>query len=136
MKKMTLKEIKTIYDKVNQWKDFTSQDQSTIYDYLGMSRNEWSDFYLGHYQITCDLEGKDNHILKDLEEYINLEGTEVGETVSCLVGLWSRRDYISEDLKKFLEQEIVKYYIDFTNNYKIVTKIETIERKIKYLEEA
>ena len=69
-----------------------------------------------------------------LEEYGRLEGSELGETVELLCALMGFSDYISNDLKTALNDEIENQLWYFAHHCKIVTKTEMNEHKYKELE--
>lgn len=67
-------------------------------------------------------------------EYINLEGSELGEACSLLIQMVSYQDYISEEFKEALTKEIKAQFKNFKDNCKIVTKKVKITQIVKELE--
>jgi len=70
----------------------------------------------------------------ELNEYIELEGTELGEVCSYLVSISHYWDYLSEEFQKCLESEIKSQLDYFKNNTKIVQEIITHKSVSKKLE--
>jgi hypothetical protein len=70
------------------------------------------------------------HAVDLLEEWSCYENTEIGDTWKNLIGLWSNRDYITNNLSKHLEEEIILEATEAKNNYEVVTQKETFERTV------
>ena len=68
--------------------------------------------------------------IKYLEEIAQYEGTELGELWLILCKLYSYKDYISENFKEHLKNEINMQYNDCKENF-ILTE-HTEKRKVSY----
>jgi len=71
----------------------------------------------------------------ELEEYTQLEGTEIGELCNALIAVAHRKDYCSS--KKFikaLEQEIDEQLKNFKDHCKIVEREVVTKDKVRELE--
>lgn len=68
--------------------------------------------------------------IEKMRRYIELEGTEVGEMLDCLVTILERYEgYCPEDLFEEIKTHVKEYFNYFENNFKIIEEEET--RKIK-----
>lgn len=73
-------------------------------------------------------------IQKELEEYANWEGTELGEMTSALISLSHYPDYMTEDLWKVVYRELEYTLKMFQQQTRWVEKETTYTRKVKELE--
>lgn len=69
-----------------------------------------------------------------LEEYAQLEGTEIGEVGLLLSQLVSYEPYMSKQFVKALQKELTDQLDNFKKNTTIVDDVEKIERPFKRLE--
>lgn len=74
------------------------------------------------------------NMINELEEYSNLENTEVGEVCSLLVEISRYSDFISREFYSSLQKEIKSQLDNFKNNTKIVQEIITHKSVSKKLE--
>ena len=72
--------------------------------------------------------------IKELEEYANMEGTEIGELCHVLIRMANYRDYMSDEFRLALEKEIKSQLNMFKGSTQIVEKVETFTQKFKELE--
>lgn len=69
-----------------------------------------------------------------LEEYAQLEGTEIGESCLLLTQLVSYEPYLSDEFVAALTKEMTSQLENFKENTTIVDDVEKIERPFKRLE--
>ena len=73
--------------------------------------------------------------IEELIVYANLDGTEWGEMITALQQLWHYRDYLSRELTKDLDQEILAQHKWAVNNLQIVEEKVTETRTYRRLEQ-
>lgn len=71
--------------------------------------------------------------LEELEEYVDWEGSEVGEMCQSLIQLAGYPDYMSDELKQAVAKEIVDTLEMFRERTEWVEKEVTVTRKTKEL---
>ena len=71
---------------------------------------------------------------KQLKEYTELEGSELGEACNMLLEVLGYRDYLSKEFKEALEKEMKAQLKNFKDNCKIVTKKVKLTQVVKELE--
>ena len=71
----------------------------------------------------------------DLQEYAQIEGTELGETCEILLQLHGCKDYVSKEFYESLIKEIKDQLDNFRSYFKIVEKTETNIITYRELEE-
>ena len=72
--------------------------------------------------------------LEELMEFANLDGTEWGEMLQSLHGLYQRRSIISKELAAAIDKEISSNHEWAVNNLEIVTETELVPRTTTRLE--
>ncbi len=72
--------------------------------------------------------------LTKLEEYAQLDGTEIGEMLVHALGLYRYTDYIGHDTTVALEAMLRETLEDFEENWQIVEEPQQITRTIRSLE--
>lgn len=73
-------------------------------------------------------------IVSKLQNYAQLEGTELGEACSLLCRLYNYSPYLGESFNKSLLDEIRGQLHNFVAHSKIVTRVETTKLNIQELE--
>jgi len=76
-----------------------------------------------------------NKLCKDLNEYAELEGSEVGEVCQLLIQLVRYSDYITKECYAAIIKEMKDQLDIFTNQFKIVERTETNVITYRELEE-
>jgi hypothetical protein len=69
----------------------------------------------------------------ELQEYANIEGSELGEACWALIGLFGYRDYISDECAEIIKNEILKQLKNFKENSEIIEEEETHTTKYQKL---
>ena len=64
-------------------------------------------------------------LVEQLEDYVSLEGTEIGEACGALCLLASRLDYLSEEFQRAVDKELVEQLKMFQEQTTIVERQET-----------
>lgn len=75
-----------------------------------------------------------NSKIMQLEEYAELEGSEIGESCMYLISLYRRRDYLSNHFINAVELEIDYQLDNFKENCRVVERESTHKYIIKELE--
>jgi hypothetical protein len=75
----------------------------------------------------------DDKKLNKLDEYVRLEGTEVGEACSAALRLLRYSDYINSSLVRELENFLEETLQDFEDNWVIVTETKTYQTSYQEL---
>ena len=70
----------------------------------------------------------------EFEEYVKLEGSEIGEACYALLQLAKYPDYVSEEFQLAIEKEIDVMLEMFKEETRIVEREETYTRKVVELE--
>jgi len=73
-----------------------------------------------------------NSAAERLQDVAHMEGTEMGEVWYQLCDLWNKRDYISEELRAILEQELIKEAEMSHTHYRIITETVPVEKLETY----
>lgn len=71
---------------------------------------------------------------KQLKEYAELEGSEVGEVCNLLLQITSYRSYVSDEFIESLEKEMKAQLKNFKDNCKIITRKVKSTQTIKELD--
>ena len=76
------------------------------------------------------------NIINELDEYISLDNTEIGEICSLLIDISRYPDYVSEKFYSVLEKEIESQLNNFKNNTKIVQDVishNSVTKKLEWI---
>jgi len=72
--------------------------------------------------------------IQELEKYLRLEGTEIGDACAALLNVSYYPDYVSKEFQKAIEKEIKSQLEMFKEQTRIVEREETYTRKVVELE--
>jgi hypothetical protein len=76
----------------------------------------------------------EEEILNELLEYVDIEGTEIGEACKLLAQLIEYESYVSDEFYESLIKEVKEQLENFKKNSVIVEEERTYKDKFKYLE--
>jgi len=75
-----------------------------------------------------------NDLIEQLEVYVDLEGTEIGEACNALCLVASRMEYLSEEFQAAVDKELVEQLKMFQEQTTIVERQETRTYTVRNLD--